>query len=193
MSGDNAAAAEDALACLRIEERLGGLPTIAMSFDLLTLCLVGAGDFERAAVLHGASESLWTLLNAPLLMGPGHKEIAENAARTARSALGDERFDALAGHGFALPLPAALAVARGEAQAWQGARPAPGTAVKPLTRREKEIAALVAGGMGNREIAERLFLSKRTVDSHVEHIFAKLGFSSRTQLAGWVLNSGSPA
>ena len=193
MSGDNAAAAEDALACLGITERLGDRHTIAMSFDLLTLCLVGAGDFERAAVLHGASESLWTLLNAPPLMGPAYKEIAANAARTARSALGDERFDALAGHGFAMPLPAALAVARGEAQSWQGARPAPGTAVKPLTRREKEIAALVAGGMGNREIAERLFLSKRTVDSHVEHIFAKLGFSSRTQLAGWVLDSGSPA
>ena len=192
MSGDNAAAADDALACLRIKERLDDRHAIAMSFDLLTLCLVGGGDFERAAVLHGASESLWTLLNAPRLMGPAYK-IAENAARTARSALGDERFDALAGHGFAMPLPAALAVARGEAQAWPGARPAPGTAVKPLTRREKEIAALVAGGMGNREIAERLFLSKRTVDSHVEHIFAKLGFSSRTQLAGWVLNSGRPA
>jgi non-specific serine/threonine protein kinase len=191
MSGDNAAATEDALACLLIKERLADRHAIAMSFDLLTLCLVGAGDFERAAVLHGASESLWTLLNAPLLMGPAYKEITASAAGTARSSLGDERFDALAGHGFAMPLPAALAVARGEAQAWQGVRPAPGTAVKPLTRREKEIAALVAGGMGNREIAERLYLSKRTVDSHVEHIFAKLGFSSRTQLAGWV--SGSPA
>ena len=45
---------------------------------------------------------------------------------------------------------------------------------------------LVADGLGNREIAERLYLSKRTVDSHIEHIFAKLGFSSRTQLTNWV-------
>src|SRR5262249_19485330 len=88
MSGDNAAATEDALACLRIKEQLGDLHTIAMSFDLLTLCLVGTGDFERAAVLHGASESLWTLLNAPLWMGPAYKEIVEGAAGTARSALG---------------------------------------------------------------------------------------------------------
>ena len=192
MSGDNAAATADALACLRIKEQLADLHTMAMSFDLLTLCLAGTGDFERAVVLHGASESVWTLLNAPL-MGPAYKEIVESAAGTARSALGEERFDALARHGFAMPLPAALAVARGEAPAWPTAEPTPGTEVKPLTRREKEIAALVAGGMGNREIAERLYLSKRTVDSHVEHIFTKLGFSSRTQLAGWILDGGSPA
>ena len=46
---------------------------------------------------------------------------------------------------------------------------------------------LAEGLGGNREIAERLFLSKRTVDSHMEHIFAKLGFSSRAQLTNWVL------
>jgi non-specific serine/threonine protein kinase len=193
MSGDNAAATEDALACLRIKEQLGDLHTIAMSFDLLTLCQVSGGDFERAAVLHGASESLWGLLKAPLLMGPAYKEIVENAAASARSALGDERFDTLTRYGLAIPLPAALAVARGEAPAGPAAEPAPGTEVKPLTRREKEIAALVAGGMGNREIAELLYLSKRTVDSHVEHIFTKLGFSSRTQLTSWILSSGSPA
>ena len=193
MSGDNAAATEDALACLRIKEQLGDLHTIAMSFDLLTLCQVSGGDFERAAVLHGASESLWALLKAPLLMGPAYKEIVESAAATARSSLGEERFAALARYGLAIPLPAALAVARGEAPAGPAAEPAPGTEVKPLTRREKEIAGLVADGMGNREIAELLFLSKRTVDSHVEHIFTKLGFSSRTQLTSWILSSGSPA
>ena len=193
MSGDNAAATEDALACLRIKEQLGDLHTIAMPFDLLTLCLVDAGDFARAAVLHGASESLWALLNAPLFMGPAYKEIVEHAAGTARSSLGEERFGTLTRYGFALPLPAVLAVAHGEAPAGPAAEPAPGTEVKPLTRREKEIAALVANGLGNREIAERLFLSKRTVDSHVEHIFTKLGFSSRTQLTGWILDGSSPA
>ena len=45
----------------------------------------------------------------------------------------------------------------------------------------------MADGLGNREIAAHLFLSKRTVDSHLEHIFTKLGFTSRTQLANWVL------
>jgi predicted ATPase/DNA-binding CsgD family transcriptional regulator len=194
LSGDNAAAIEDALACLRTKERLADLHTIAMSFDLLSVCLVGTGDFERAAVLHGAGESLWTLLNAPVLMGPAYAEIRKTAADTARSSLGEERFDTLAEHGFAMPLAAAVAIAKGEAPAAPVADgAAPGTEAKPLTRREREIAGLVADGLGNREIAERLFLSKRTVDSHLEHIFTKLGFSSRSQLAGWVLERKKPA
>jgi non-specific serine/threonine protein kinase len=44
----------------------------------------------------------------------------------------------------------------------------------------------VTEGLGNREIAERLVLAKRTVDSHIEHIFSKLGFTSRAQIAAWV-------
>ena len=188
LSGDNVAAIEDVLACLRIKEHLDDLHTIAMSFDLLSVCLVATSDFERAAVLHGASERLWTLLNAPVLMGPAYAEIRKSAADTARNALGEERFDALVGHGYAVPLPAALAVAKGEAPAAPPAGPAAaGSEAKSLTRREREIAGLVADGLGNREIAEPLYLSKRTVDSHLEHIFAKLGFSSRTQLAAWVL------
>jgi DNA-binding NarL/FixJ family response regulator len=58
--------------------------------------------------------------------------------------------------------------------------------IDPLTRREREIAELVTQGLGNRDIAEQLVLAKRTVDSHIEHIFSKLGFTSRTQLAAWV-------
>jgi DNA-binding NarL/FixJ family response regulator len=122
-------------------------------------------------------------------MGPGYAELRQSGADTARTQLGDERFDALAAQGSALPLPAALAVAMG------GDAPTAGSAdaeARLLTRREREVAALVADGLGNREIAERLFLSKRTVDSHIEHIFTKMGFTSRTQLANWVLERGIP-
>lgn len=190
LHGDTAAAVGDVLACLRTEERFADLNTIAMSFDLLSVCLVATGDFERAAVLRGAGESLRALLNVPVLMGPGYAGIRMSAADTARSSLGSERFDALSGHGHALPLSAALAVAKGEAPAVPPADDAAaGIEVKPLTRREEEVADLVAEGFANREIAERLFLSKRTVDSHLEHIFTKLGFSSRTQLASWVLET----
>jgi len=185
LSGDNPAALADVLACLRIKEQLGDLHTIAMSFDLLSVCLA-TDDAERTAVLHGASERLWTLLNAPVLMGPAYAEIRKSGAATARGALGEERFDALVSHGYALPLAAALAVARGEAPA-APADGGPGAEARPLTRRERQIAGLVADGLGNREIAEQLYLSKRTVDSHLEHIFTKLGFTSRTQLAAWVL------
>jgi non-specific serine/threonine protein kinase len=55
-----------------------------------------------------------------------------------------------------------------------------------LTRRESEIAALVAEGLTNREIAERLVLAQRTAEAHVAHILGKLSFSSRAQLAAWV-------
>jgi DNA-binding CsgD family transcriptional regulator len=55
----------------------------------------------------------------------------------------------------------------------------------PLTRRERELAALVARGLRNRDIAARLQISVRTVDAHVEHIRTKLGFHSRTEIARW--------
>lgn len=58
-----------------------------------------------------------------------------------------------------------------------------------LTLREYTVAELVADGLSNRQIAERLAISKRTVDSHVEHILTKLGFSSRTQVAAWVVQT----
>jgi len=53
----------------------------------------------------------------------------------------------------------------------------------PLTRREREVAQLVAAGMSNKEIASELVVSQRTAEGHVENILRKLGFTSRTQVA----------
>jgi predicted ATPase/DNA-binding CsgD family transcriptional regulator len=55
-----------------------------------------------------------------------------------------------------------------------------------LTSREREVAALVAKGMTNKDIAAGLFVSKRTIDAHVEHILAKLCYASRVQIAALV-------
>ena len=59
----------------------------------------------------------------------------------------------------------------------------------PLSRRETEVGELVAKGLTNREIATRLFISERTVESHVEQIRNKLGFHSRTQIAAWMVET----
>jgi DNA-binding CsgD family transcriptional regulator len=58
-----------------------------------------------------------------------------------------------------------------------------------LSRREREVAALVAEGLSNREIAERLFIAERTAEGHVEQIRNKLGFKSRAQVAAWVASA----
>jgi non-specific serine/threonine protein kinase len=86
----------------------------------------------------------------------------------------------------------ALRDADGSAAAGGGARsgtaaPARAPAAdSPLSRREGEVAGLIAQGLSNRAIAESLVLSVRTVDGHVERILAKLGFGSRAQVAAWV-------
>jgi DNA-binding NarL/FixJ family response regulator len=56
----------------------------------------------------------------------------------------------------------------------------------PLTLRESQVALLIAEGLPNKQIATRLLISQRTAESHVENILAKLGFTSRTQVATWV-------
>jgi DNA-binding NarL/FixJ family response regulator len=66
-------------------------------------------------------------------------------------------------------------------------RPAPPGGLSP---RELEVAELVAIGLTNKEIGQRLFRAERTVDNHVQHIFNKLGFNSRAQIAAWVATHG---
>ena len=60
-----------------------------------------------------------------------------------------------------------------------------------LSPRETEIASLVARAMTNRQIAEQLVLSERTVETHVRSILAKLGYTTRTEIATWSLRSAS--
>ena len=93
-------------------------------------------------------------------------------------------------------LTAALTTARDCGAAWLVARAvalappdetvgAPRAPDGPLTARELEVAALLTDGLTNREIAGRLYISIRTVTSHLDHIYTKLGLSSRTDLADW--------
>jgi DNA-binding CsgD family transcriptional regulator/class 3 adenylate cyclase len=61
--------------------------------------------------------------------------------------------------------------------------------VSPLSRREQEVAKLVASGLPNRRIADELFIARSTVERHVANILNKLGFQSRTQIAAWAVAS----
>jgi DNA-binding CsgD family transcriptional regulator/tetratricopeptide (TPR) repeat protein len=63
------------------------------------------------------------------------------------------------------------------------------TGSSPLTAREAEVAGLVAEALSNRQIADRLVLSERTVETHVRSILAKLGFATRTEIATWQLRT----
>jgi DNA-binding NarL/FixJ family response regulator len=58
-----------------------------------------------------------------------------------------------------------------------------------LRQRETDVARLVADGLSNKEIGGRLFISERTVESHVRSIMNKFGFNSRAQIAGWMTTS----
>ena len=101
------------------------------------------------------------------------------AASTAT--LGPIRFEAEFQAGKRLGRDAAIASVLGH----PSPAPAPdGTA--PLAKRELDVARLVADGLTNKEIGTRLFISERTVDSHVRSILNKLGFGSRAQIAAWI-------
>ncbi|HLW49220.1 MAG TPA: alpha/beta fold hydrolase [bacterium] len=71
------------------------------------------------------------------------------------------------------------------------ASPAPADRLQSLlTSREREVAALIAQGLANREIAERLVIRERTAEGHVQSILNKLGFNSRVQVAAWAVSRG---
>jgi DNA-binding NarL/FixJ family response regulator len=61
----------------------------------------------------------------------------------------------------------------------------------PLSPREREVAALVADGLTNRAIAERLYVSERTAQNHVQHILTKLGLANRAHIAAWFTTSAA--
>ena len=79
----------------------------------------------------------------------------------------------------------ALEEAAGSAEPTTGER-------QPMSERELEVVAPVAAGFTNRAIAEKLFLSPRTVEKHVEHVMDKLGVGSRAEIAAWHARQAPP-
>ncbi|HEX2681518.1 MAG TPA: helix-turn-helix transcriptional regulator, partial [Candidatus Dormibacteraeota bacterium] len=107
------------------------------------------------------------------------------AQESAAAALGQRTLEGEFKAGKEMSREAALALALGETRsvALKGTS-ADGQDL--LGKREADVAKLVAEGMTNKEIGSRLFISERTVESHVRNILNKLGFNSRAQIASWV-------
>ncbi|MFE1591505.1 LuxR C-terminal-related transcriptional regulator [Nocardia sp. NPDC058705] len=131
------------------------------------------GDLTRAATVFGIAATGWQDLGASPDIAVNF--IHQHRRDTTRKALGSKRFDELWLRGKDMSI----------AEAWKfmlEPRDEPG----PLTRRENEIAALVAQGKSNRDIAAELVVSVRTVDTHIQHILDKLAAKSRVQIANWM-------
>jgi DNA-binding CsgD family transcriptional regulator len=151
----------------------------------LGCCAAGSGDPRVAARLLGAMERLRDEVGARLAAGMA--PALERAAAAATGALGAARFEAERETGRRLSRDEAARLALGESA--PAAAPAGPGSAEPLGRREADVARLVAGGLSNKEIGARLFISDRTVESHVRSILNKLGFSSRAQIAGWMASA----
>jgi predicted ATPase/DNA-binding CsgD family transcriptional regulator len=189
MQGSHEASAAELVTCLVLKHELGDSMGIAYALEGIAWTAAIQQRHSRAAALLGAAEPLWQLVSSRL----GRIAILEEqhalAEAAARSALGEEAWTSLYRRGAGCPLDQVIALAvsdRDDLNEVSGAVAAGPAATGQLTRREREIAALVAEGLSNREVSERLVISKRTVDAHVEHVLAKLGASSRVQIATWL-------
>jgi DNA-binding CsgD family transcriptional regulator len=101
------------------------------------------------------------------------------AVAAVRDALGEQDFDAAWAEGAAMSTEEAIAYA----QRGRGERKRPTAGWASLTPTERDVVRLISEGLANNDIATRLFVSPRTVQTHLTHVYAKLGLSSRMQLA----------
>jgi predicted ATPase/DNA-binding CsgD family transcriptional regulator len=142
----------------------------------------GVRLFTAAAAISGRpSGSIWKATRTEF----------EHFLNLARIRLTSAEFQAEQAIGRALSLAQAVEYAR-HLQIHVESLSQTGEKVDVLTPREREVAGLVAMGKTNREIAEQLVLSKRTVEKHVANILSKLGLTSRTQIVRWVIDKSPP-
>jgi predicted ATPase/DNA-binding NarL/FixJ family response regulator len=179
--GNAAEATELALDSLRLWASFPNRLGIAQCLEVLAWTAAADAAYERSAVLLGAAEAVWHAAGAALF--PDLAEFHRRCEANARGALSDRAFTAASRRGGSLTWADLMDYAIGQQTKVDKSYPADEAV---LTRRELEIADLVAGGLSNREIASRLVIAQRTAEGHVEHILAKLGFTSRAQIAAWV-------
>jgi len=185
--GDIDIAETTALEALRLEQVISNRLAEAFTVTVLAGISLDRHDYQRAAVLLGVSDTLFAGLgHSPSAYGMFGTEWATRKAQ-GRAEMGEPAFQRGYVKGVNLSRETAMRFALGEAVPVPTTRQA-AERDNPLTKRESQIAELVAEGMTNREIAAKLFISQRTAETHVEHILTKLGFNTRTQVVGWLAN-----
>jgi DNA-binding NarL/FixJ family response regulator len=194
-AGDLAAARVHAERAAALAPGTGMAGPRAAAGRALALVALAEGDAARAAALALVAAEDAIAAGAAL-------EAARDRLLAGRALLDTDRDAALALLAEAGEQAARCGAPRVEAEARQALRQAgvrvgsggaraPGTGgIDALSARELEIAALVADGLTNREIAARLFLSEKTVESHLTRVFQKLGVRSRAQVAAAVARPG---
>ncbi|WP_460338177.1 ATP-binding protein [Actinoallomurus acanthiterrae] len=165
---------------------------LAYCVEALSWIAADQDQHEYAAELLGAADSLWRSAGAWLpALGPvarAHTDCETGLKRT----LGQDAFAVAHARGARLTLEQAIARARDEEPtASKTAGRAETGVAAALTRREREIAELVARGFSNKDIASALVIAPRTAEGHVGRIMNKMGFTSRTQVAAvWAAQYG---
>jgi predicted ATPase/DNA-binding CsgD family transcriptional regulator len=170
---------------LELLAKVGDKVAAAACLEELAGIAGARADFGRAATLFGAAAALREAVGAPL--SPHDRADYDRDLAVVRAATPDDLFTSSWSTGAAMSVEMAVAYASTRAAPAErhagvgGATALPATS--PLTRREREIAEELALGLTNRQIAEKLNIAERTVDTHVRSILSKLGLASRTQVS----------
>jgi DNA-binding CsgD family transcriptional regulator len=144
--------------------------------DILECLAVLAGGHHEAARLLGAAHAIRERMGA--VRFKVHDAGYEASVAEVRDALGEDDFDAAWAEGAALSTEEAIAYA----QRGRGQRKRPTSGWSSLTPTELDVVRLVSEGLSNNDIATRLFVSPRTVQTHLTHVYTKLSLTSRVQL-----------
>ena len=175
--GDNDQAASDAYEALTIANDTGAHLSTADTLECLARLAFGAESNSEAARLLGASDSIRARLD--LVRFKAFDDNYYGLVSALRTTMGGDDFDAAWAEGVALSTEEAIAYAlRG-----RGERKRPSTGWGSLTPTELDVVRLVRDGLPNKDIATRLFVSPRTVQTHLRHVYNKLDLTSRVQLA----------
>ncbi len=177
--------------CVRLFQPMHDLTGISFGVQALSWCAAFSAPDEAAARLLGCSQAVWRTSGAKVDETNAYSMFDQRSEDVVREALGSEMYEQAFEEGAEYSFEQAVSLALGEdigGKGGDGATPprrGVPSAAGQLTRREREIAGLLAEGLSNKEIAARLVISQRTVETHVDHVLGKLGITSRAQVASW--------